>query len=201
MYPDVKWENEPDLEELYAAYSLLDSNADLAVSRLEHLANIGSIASMWYLGDAYSSGRVLNKELDKSLFWYSKAEASGWIPASYRIGRIYFDMRDYESALKAFTKGMSNNYVPAIYRLAMMHCEGLGTQEDIGECRKLLLVAVSKGHLFAKRDLATLYIKGSFGLVNIPRGIYMLSSLILNLFTINIKREWKSEAFDDRILA
>jgi hypothetical protein len=201
MYPDIEWDREPDLDELRTAYALLATNGSVARSKLETLADRGSILSMWYLADAYSSGRFFAKDLEKAKTWYIRAEANGWIPASYNLGREYYELNDYNSAFEAFSRGAAKNYVPAVYRLAMMYHDGLGTTKDINQCRNLLNIAVSKGHLFAKRDLAGLYIKGSLWVLKIPYGVWMLTSLAFDLAKITIKREFKNPGFDDRTLA
>jgi TPR repeat protein len=201
MYPDIDWTKEPDLGELRAAYALLEINFDQARPKLERLSDRGSIASMWYLGDAYSSGTYAAKNLNEAKIWYERAESSGWMPASYRLGRTYYNLKNYASAFEAFSRGAAKNYSPAIYRLGMMYEEGLGTRKDLIECRRLLNIAVADGHLYAKRDLAGLYMKGTFGVLNIFKGLWMILSLIFDLIAITISRKWQNSAFEDRILA
>lgn len=201
MYPDIEWDREPDLDEFDTAYALLATNGCAARSKLEALADRGSIASMAYLGDEYSIGRFFAKDLDKAKTWYIRAEADGWIQASYRLGRTYYKLNDYNSAFEAFSRGAAKNYVPAVYRLAMMYKDGLGTTRDINQCRNLLHIAVSKCHLFAKRDLAGLYITGSLGALKIPHGVWMLISLAFDLVKITTTREFNSPGFDERTLA
>lgn len=201
MYPDIKWDREPDLGELRTAYALLATNVSAARSKLEELADRGSVASMWYLADAYSRGRFFAKDLDKAKTWYIRAEANGWIPASYNLGREYYTLKDYNSAFEAFSRGAAKNYAPAMYWLARMYEEGLGTTKDINQCRNLLIIAASKGHLFAKRALALLYINGSLGVRKIPYGVWMLVSLVFDIVKITIKREFKNPGFDERTLA
>jgi TPR repeat protein len=201
MYPDIEWDREPNLDELRTAYELLATNGSAGRAKLEELADRGSIASMWYLADAYSSGRFFAKDLEKAKTWYIRAEANGWIPASYNLGREYYTLKDYNAAFEAFSRGAAKNYVPAAYRLAMMYWKGLGTRKDINECRNLLNIAASKGHLFAKRALALLYISGSLGVLKIHYGAWMLTSLAFDLVKISITREFKNPGFDDRTLA
>jgi uncharacterized protein len=201
MDSDIDWTKEPNLDELRTAYSLLATNFDLARSKLDELADRGSIASLLYLGDAYSRGDYVVKELDKAKVCFKRAEAIGWIPASYRLGRTCYALRDYRPAFEAFSRGTAKNYLPAVYRLGMMYGEGLGTRKDLNECRRLLNIAASEGHLFAKRDLAVRYLCGSFGVVDIPKGIWMMASLISEMIVITISRKWKIPGFEDRTLA
>jgi TPR repeat protein len=201
MYSDIDWTKEPNLEELRTAYALFATDFDLARSKLEELANRGSVASMWYLGDAYSRGEHVAKHFAKAKIWYGRAEASGSIAASFRLGRACYALLDYGPAFEAFSRGAAKGYLPAVYRLGMMYKEGLGTKRDLNECRRLLEVAVSEGHLFAKRDLAWLCMTGAFGARKIPKGIWMAISLMSNLIMITISGEWRKPAFEDRTLA
>jgi uncharacterized protein len=197
----IDWSREPDTVELRNAYTLLGSNFYDARRTLEQLAERGSVASMLYLGDAYTSGRYGSKNLLEAKKWYERAESKEWKPASYRLGRIYFSLADYASALEAFARGADKRYPPAVYRLGMMYIDGLGTSKNLDQGRTLLAAAITDGHLFAKRDLAGLYIKGKFGLLNIPKGVMMLLSLMLEMVAITVRRGWRDQQFEDRISA
>ena len=151
---------------------------------------------MAYLGDEYSIGRFFAKDLE----WYIRAEANGWVQGSYSLGRTYYKLNDYNSAFEAFSRGAAKSYVPAVYRLAMMYKDGFGTTNDINQCRNLLNIAVSRGNLLAKQDLAGLYINGSLGFHKIPYGASMLTSLLFDMVKITITREFKNPGFDDRTL-
>jgi TPR repeat protein len=201
MYPDIDWSKEPDLSEVRNAHASLATNFDQARQKLERLADRGSVASMWYLGDAYAGGRYTANNLGEAKKWYERAESMDWIPASYRLGRIHFSSKDYASAYQAFSRGKDKNYPPAIYRLGMMYMEGLGTKRNLDECRRLLDIAIANGHLFAKRDLARLYMSGSFGVLNIPKGFGMVLSLIFEMIAITISGKFKNPGFEDRTLA
>lgn len=198
---DIDWTTEPDTMELRNAYALLGSHFDQARQMLEKLAERGSVASMLYLGDAYTSGRFGSKNLLEAKKWYERADSKEWIPAPYRLGRIYFSLADYASAFRAFSRGADKGYPPAVYRLGMMYIEGLGTSRNLEQGRRFLAVAIADGHLFAKRDLAGLYIRGKFGLLNVPKGVMMILSLMLELVAITVRRGWRDQRFEERISA
>jgi uncharacterized protein len=197
----IDWTKEPDTTQLRNAYNLLESHFDQGRRILEKLAENGSVASMFYLGDAYASGRFGSKNLLEAKKWYERAESKEWIPASYRLGRIYFSLGDYASALQAFSRGADKGYPPAIYRLGMMYIEGRGVSRNLDEGRRFLTAAIADGHLFAKRDLAGLYIRGKCGRLNIPKGLVMMLSLILEMAAITVRRGWRDQRFEDRISA
>lgn len=197
----LDWTTEPDIMELRNAHILLGSNFNEARQKLEQLAERGSVASMLYLGDAYASGRYGSKNLLEAKKWYEIAELKNWIPASYRLGRIYFGLGDYASALQAFSRGADRGYSPAAYRLGRMYIDGLGTSRNLEQGRRLLAAAIANGHLFSKRDLAGLYIRGKYGLLNIPNGVMLLLSLMIEMTAITVRRGWRDEQFEDRISA
>lgn len=197
----IDWKREPNVERLQRSFDLLETDPTTAVSELQELAESGSIASMWYLGDAYSYGRSIAKDLGKAEYWYSRAEKAGWTPASYLLGRALESSNEYESAFKAFSRGSQKNYLPAIYRLAKSYEYGFGTSKNVQECVRLLEVATGRGHLFAKRDLAGFYLRGSFGPARLMTGLWLLTSLAFDMVHLTFIRAWKRSEYEERILA
>ncbi|QGM44966.1 tetratricopeptide repeat protein [Methylocystis heyeri] len=200
MYPDIDWEREPDIEALRKAYSRLEGDRAGAIAILKDLAERGSIASIWYLADAYLEENS-KSGISQAQFWLARAEDAGWIQASYRLGRIAFQEKDYKAAFDAFSRGAATNYTPAIYRLAMMYKEGLSTKRDFIEAKRLLEVAAQRGHLFAKRDLAGIYLSGALGWQAAICGFLMLLKLLFELLGIALTFGWRSPNFPIRILA
>jgi TPR repeat protein len=175
----IRWQEEPDLEEygrLYAGImSGIESDIEHALIGFEALAARGSDASMFCLAWAYSTGGASRpKDLHKASYWYALAEQKGYATASYFLGVLRSELKDYREAFAAISRGAARGYLPAIYRLAWMFREGFGTAPDIDRCRTLLEKAASRGHLFAKRDLAGLLIGGRYGPRQAVRGVLML---------------------------
>ena len=204
MY-DIRWEEEPDVEEYRRLDALVKVDAERALAGFEALAARGSVASMLYLAGEYRiGGASVLKDLDRAKYWYEKAEQNGGAPASYMLGVVCSQLSQYDKAFAAFSRGAARNYLPAIYRLAMLHHDGLGTSTDINRCRTLLELAASRGHLFAKRDLATLFLRGRFGPLLMMRGISMLASLLFNVIGFcakSLRRGPQAVIFDERVLA
>lgn len=201
MYPYINWTKEPNIEELKSAYVLLRTNFNEAVARLERLANAGSVASLWYLGDAYGTNRFAHKDNIQAIKWFERAERAGWLPASYMLGRAQYEQENYLEALHAFERGKRKNHIPAVYRLGKMHASGAGTSKDVSQAETLLKIAASAGHLFAKRDLGTLYLKGELGFLLIPYGAVTIMSLLLDMARMLLRKEWKVAGFEERISA
>jgi len=193
------WAREPDIDELRRLYDQLKTDPGSAVAGLESLAGRGSTMSMWYLAEAYM-GTNLPKDIAKAKYWYGQADQQGSSEASFMLGRICAQERDYESALAAFSRSASRGYLPSIYRLAMMYRDGSGTKTDIDRCRMLLEEATSKGHIFAKRDLATLYISGSFGPKLVFRGFALLATLARDVAGLLVSAIRHGPVIDNRLL-
>jgi hypothetical protein len=82
-----------------------------------------------------------------------------------------------------------------------MYQVGEGAPQDISEYRRLLEMARSKRHIFAKRDLAGLLLTGRFGLAQALRGAMMLLSLWSDVAFIVGKAIKRESMFDERVLA
>jgi len=197
---DFNWSDEPDLEEFRLLYTLLSTRPEEALFGLTSLADRGSIASMFYLADAYKVGERTSKDLNLAKYWYERAEQMGSAPASYMLGRVFLLLQEYVSALAAFSRGADRQYPPAMYRLAKMYQCGVGTDKNMVECRRLLEAAVARGHIFSKRDLATLFIRGEFGTRLVFRGALMLMSLIFDIVGL-VAKAIRRGPLDERILA
>ena len=195
----LNWGNEPDLDQLRKLHAQLSKNPRDALPGLEALGERGSVASALYLADYYIKQPFADES--KARYWYSKAHDKGYPQASYMLGRIYSDSLEYDLAFSAFSKGAEKGYLPAIYRLAKMYQRGEAVPQNISEYRRLLEIAHSKGHIFAKRDLAALLLTGEFGIASAIRGAMMLLSLWSSIALLIRKAIKPGSTFDDRVLA
>lgn len=150
------------------AYTRFDnSSPERGLAELKALAEQGSIASMIYIAHTY---RKLKGDLVQSNEWYQRAMRSGSLVASYELGRNYYDSRDYLKALEAFKVGESKLYAPSMRMLGVMYWKALGVERDIGKARDLFERAVALGNSAAKSNLATLLLRGHFGLREFVKG-------------------------------
>jgi TPR repeat protein len=181
---DLHWDREPDLGELHRFYKLLSQDPAGAVTGLESLANRGSVASMWYLAELYAGRKAMPKCIDKAKYWYTRAKEKGYVEASHMLGRIAYDEHDCVRAFSEFSAGANTGYPPSMYRLGLMYGKGEGVGIDSAKQIGWLSEAAGKGHLFAKRNLAALYLSGRFGLHRFIRGLSMLFSFPVDLIRL-----------------
>jgi TPR repeat protein len=191
-YDVYRWEDEPDLDELRRLGDMLATDPARALSGLKELAGRGSIMSMVYLADAYRRGTGTEIDLLQSRDWFERAAAAGSLLASYELGWIYWDAKDYGNAHRALSTGAAREYPPSLNLLATMYARGQGVPVDVKRARELLEVAVARGHVFAKGNLGRLLMRGHFGIWQIPRGILLNLSAVKDVLIL-VPRDRKSE--------
>ncbi len=165
---------EPDQLALSSAYELLQSEPQKAFPVLEGLADKGSLMSMLYLADAYMKGLGTPTDLTAAEKWLMRATDRGSHVAPHQLGLLYLDLKDYEKAEKMFRLGASWNYLPSLYRLGMMYSDGVGVVPDPDQARDFFERASSMGHVFAKRRLAGMLLRGECGPLGVLRGLWLL---------------------------
>jgi TPR repeat protein len=186
----INWTREPDRKALIHAFNLLSRDPEEALVELKALADRGSIASMLYIAHTY---RKLKRDLPQSNEWFRRAMNAGSPLGSYELARNYRNARNYAQALEILKVGDANDYAPSIHLLGVMYWKGVGVDKDIDKARKLFERASALGHVYAKRNLGTLLIKGHYGPRQAFRG--------LTLWAHAIKDAWvlSGDPTDDRV--
>jgi TPR repeat protein len=172
------WENEPDIDELRRLHDLSRIDPAQALSGLRQLADRGSPMSMIYIANAYQNGTGTEVDLVRANEWYRRASAAGSLLASYELGRNHLASNNYEQARETFSLGAGKEYPPSMNMLAMMQIRGQGGPVDLNGARDLLEAAVARGHVFSKRNLGVLLMKGRFGMWQIIRGFVLFIGAI-----------------------
>ena len=191
-YEVYDWDGEPNLDELRRLMDKQAADPAQTLIGLAELAGRGSTMSMVYLAHAYRKGIGADVDPARSREWFERAAAAGSLLASYELGWLYWNDKDFEKALRAASAGVDRGYPPSMYLLATMYEHGRGVPVDVRRARELLEVAVAHGHVFAKRSLGRLLIKGHFGIWQIPRGILLILSGIKDVLIL-APRDRKSE--------
>jgi TPR repeat protein len=177
-------DDEPDWELLHRLRGMLATDSQAAIEGLKALADRGSSWSMALLVEIYTEGKVVPVNISEAEEWNRRALAAGRINGSYEIGRHYFKVKDYAKAREAFTTGADQNFAPSQNLLAIMYIDGLGAPKDLIGARNLLEKAVRQGHIYAKRTLARMLMRGTFGIWQRLHGAFLLLSGTIDLFFI-----------------
>lgn len=86
--------------------------------------------SSYKLGIMYQNGYGTEKDLEQAKFYYKKSALLGNINSAWRIGIIYKDEMEYTEAFKFFLKAAEGGQGMAMYELANLFENGLGTRYD-----------------------------------------------------------------------
>ncbi|MEH2492505.1 tetratricopeptide repeat protein [Bradyrhizobium sp. AZCC 2230] len=171
-----EFQQEPDLPALSAAHELLKAHPERALPMLEELAGRGSLMSMVYLADAYRKGLGVSPDVERAKSWLNRATSEGSRVAPHQLGLLCLDLKEYQRAEEMFRLGASWDYLPSLYRLGMMFADGTGVTPQPALAREFFERASSLGHVFAKRRLAGLLLRGRGGPVDLTRGIWLFAS-------------------------
>ena len=164
---NADWTREPDLELLRRAHGLLESDSKQALMDLKALADRGSLMSMLYIANAYSKGKGTAVDMQQAESWYRRAMNAGSVLGSYELGRIHYERKDYSKAEESFNVGAGQNYAPSLHMLGLMFLSGAGVKKDLSKAKQLLENATALGHVFAKRNLGSLLMAGSYAYVSV----------------------------------
>jgi hypothetical protein len=163
---------------------MLRTDPAQALNDLEALASRDSLMSMVYLGWAYSKGDGLDQDARKAEEWYRKAADAGSVMAGFYLGVLLLNQGRFEQAIREFELGVKSEFTPSIDRLGKMYFYGLGVPSDILKAKELWQRAANRGHVRAMRRLAFAMAGGRYGVLNIPRGVVMIITLIADIYRI-----------------
>jgi hypothetical protein len=152
-------------------------------------AEQGDVHAQAFLAWMYKAGCGTQKNEGESIKWYRVAADRGYPLAQELLGYFYYQKEDYATARDWYEMAASQNYLSAIWRLGRMHLNGKGTPVDVAKATALFEQAARQGHVFSKRDLALLLIKGRRGFRSVFSGIRLLLQSICELVPLALKDE------------
>jgi TPR repeat protein len=170
---DFDWSIEPNLPKLHTAYHLLKSDPEAALRQLKWLADVGSVASMIYVGLFYK--RDANpKNPEEAEKWYRRAADAGSFFAYHCLGRLYLEQKRFGEARDAFSCAVGGDYVPSIFYLARMFVLGLGVEKDITTGVALLEKARLRKSVYAGMMLGRIMLREKREFTHKIRGFYLI---------------------------
>lgn len=166
-----EWAAEPDLAALQSAYRFLRDDPVRAMSEFNTLVNSGSLMSLVYIGYMFEEGLGVEASLSKAEEYYTRAFASGSIPAAFSLGRTSWKRGDYRSSEKFFSWGTERNDPRAMYWLAAYYLRDRDNRDGLKRAVELLERASSLGHLQSTRRLGQVLMRGHFGIARFFHGL------------------------------
>ncbi len=142
------------------------------------LAAEGSVPSQVFLGWMYQKGLGVEKDFEKSFFYYKHAAKLGSSEAQFYLAKLYAKQGDFEETKIWYLKAAENKYSPALFRLGWIYDIGRGVTSDKERALQYYERASNLGHIFAKKYLAILLMKGHKGFLFRMLGILIFVQCI-----------------------
>ena len=146
------------------------------------LAKNGDIDSQKNIANMLLYGLGTKKDEEEAYLWYKRIADSGDSKSQHAISGCYIHGLygfpvDYDLAIKYLKEASKENYAAAKYDLAIMYFNGNGVVKDKNKARELLEENSKNGHNDSMKLLATYYLKGEFGFLNIFQCIKYLKMM------------------------
>jgi TPR repeat protein len=103
-----------DFEE-YDELELFEDDDEKAIASLHHQAEQGLSVAQTVLANLYHTGNGIPEDQQQAIFWFSKAAQQQDIVAQYRLGEIYFEQLDFETAQAYFQTVSQNSFTGGNY--------------------------------------------------------------------------------------
>ena len=112
-----------------------DKNPINAVPYLTHGVSVNYVPSIKLLAKLYISGEVVSKDLNIAFSLLKKAYELGDISVCSSLGKICYQLHNYEEAFNYFSNGVNLKDLDSIYYLGLCYASGLGTKQDFNKAR------------------------------------------------------------------
>lgn len=112
------------------------------------------------LSELYTSGALLERNVEKAKELAQLAIAQDYVPALYQMGQIERSQKHVEEAEKWYIKAASADYTPAVVALAELYTETPSPLYNAHEGFLWMLKAAQAGSEEAQHALVTMYKKG-----------------------------------------
>ncbi|HJX34470.1 MAG TPA: hypothetical protein VJ373_04770, partial [Desulfatiglandales bacterium] len=153
-----------------AVFSILDGFTDRNTIRsflydeIVSLAENGNMEAQTLVGEIYKERSVIyglrpRSNNDEAIKWFKKATESGYVLASYYLGKIYEGGRD-EEAFKWYLMAAENGHIRSQNEVGKMYHYGRSVQKDDNEAFKWYLKAAQAGDPEAQESVGSCYYYG-----------------------------------------
>ena len=119
------------------------------IEELESAANAGDPSAQFQLGRALINGEVVQKDVEKAIFWFRKAAATGFADAQAELGEISETGRagkvEIDKAIRWYQNAIEQNVPKAQFRYGMLLLNGNGADDDVQEGKYLIQAAAQQG--------------------------------------------------------
>lgn len=130
-------------------------------------ADLGSVDALYWLGNAYFVGKVIERDLEKAYFSYKEAAEKGHGDAINNYADMYlrgeYVEKDEKRALELFKAAAAKGVPEAMYTLGYMYENGVGTELDMEESKRWFTESALYGDVFAANRLGHEAVENGLG--------------------------------------
>ena len=150
------------------------TNVDESIYYYNMASESGDVEAKLALVDilTYTQGDIKNSQEIEILL--QEAADSGLPLAQVKLGSWLQLQGDHEAALYWYTQAAEQEDLDGIYRLGSAHYDGIGTEQNFEEARKILAVAASGQYAPAETLLAEMLLEGQGGLPEERQAVQLL---------------------------
>ena len=161
------------------------------------LAKSGNVQCQAFVGWMYAKGaRGVEQDYERAREWLSQAAQSGKADILYLLAVTDHNLHDYEEAIRSYRKAAELGYSAAYYQLGRMHRAGTGLDQNKDKAYELFDEAARRGHLFARREIAVMLMKGYKGLAQVPKGLMLFLRNVMQGALTAAKDPYSERTFD-----
>ena len=152
------------LSEALTAYGI--KRYEQAFAEFSYLADEGDATAAYYLGKMYANGEGVEKNDQKAIEYYQKAESAYNIDAAYELAEILLndatDSEDekFENGLKYLKRAAYAGQANALYQLGEFYEKGNGVPQDYKNAFGFYLMGALKGDMKSQYRVSRLYLAG-----------------------------------------
>ena len=140
------------------------NDSKTAFSHFVSLGLQGDPDSQFNVGLCYSSGNGVERNLRKSIEWYSLAASQGHADAQYNLGLMYLEgdgiPKNSHKAIEWFNRAAKHSHVNAEINLGAIFAKGDGVHVDLQQAYKWIYRASKRGSGIAQFYLGIMHFNG-----------------------------------------
>ncbi|WP_444996509.1 prolyl oligopeptidase family serine peptidase [Aliikangiella sp. IMCC44359] len=126
----------------------LDENSEISFNQYKKSAELGSDRAQFNVGSYYHQGKFVKYDIEKAVYWYKKSAENNYKNASYRLGKMYLndrlDIYNESASYLFFERAEKQEHELAYLEIAKSKCLGLGVEQDVDSCFKILKLDQTK---------------------------------------------------------
>jgi TPR repeat protein len=107
----------------------------------------------------YKEGRGVARDPEMARTLFTRAAEAGYPWGKYHLGNLAFSEESYATAKRWFEAAASDDVLPAIFHLGVMHQLGLGVPANEEVACSYYERASRRGHVLARRNIMGIMLK------------------------------------------